>query len=70
MGNAAYDARCAAELAEAEQALAAAKAGTSALEAITDFLRGGASVTLTPVTGPDGRGVCGTQIRFVRDPPA
>jgi hypothetical protein len=66
MGNPAYDARREAECAEAEARKSAALASNTALEAITDFFNGSATLDIRPPMANVG-GMGAWSIRFVRD---
>lgn len=68
MGNAAYEARRAAEEAEAKRDLALAKAGEAAADMLLDFFSGKAHLQVTPpAPNAFGPGLHWT-IRMRRDP--
>lgn len=66
MGNPSYDARRDAERAEADQRKSQAEAGAAAFDALTDFMRGKAQLSVWPMIGQVGS-ANGWNIRLVRD---
>ena len=68
MGNPAYDARREAERAEAEKEKAVAEAAQAAFEAVTNFMRGKATLSIMPnYAGSAVAGSGGWNIRLIRD---